>query len=78
MRDNDVIGCCRDDQQQLVYSKKKNGLGVRKENVIVYCDVNVKKKYKSLEYNKPCVCESLIHRTTKSSECLLNVQYNDN
>ena len=30
-----------------------------------------------LQYTKPCICGSLVHRNTESSDCLLNTQYLD-
>ena len=30
-----------------------------------------------LQYSKPCICGSLVHRNTESPDCLLNTQYLD-
>ena len=60
----------------VIYYKegKKTGFGVRKDNVVYY---QFKERTTMLMYDKPCLCGSLTHRTTRNSQCLLNTQYED-
>lgn len=54
--------------------EKKTGLGVRKDNLVYY---QLKERTTMLMYDKPCLCGSLTHRTTRSAKCLLSTQYED-
>ena len=57
------------------YKKKKTGFGVRKDNLIYYQLGD--RSTTMLMYDKPCLCGSLTHRTTRDLKCVLNVRYAD-
>jgi len=55
--------------------------GVRKSEYVMHYGIvssSCKKKGRMLKHNKPCLCGSLQHATTKHRNCLLNPQYDDN
>ena len=57
----------------------KHNKGVMKKDTLVYeknHDRNFRRDY-ILHYSRPCLCGSLLHRNTKSLDCLLNPQYLD-
>ena len=58
----------------IYYKEKKTGFGVRDDNLIYY---HLRDRTTMLMYDKPCLCGSLTHRTTRDSKCLLNVKYVD-
>lgn len=60
--------------QVIYYEKKTRGFGVRKDNLIFY---QIQDRRMMLMYDKPCVCGSLTHRTTRDSRCVMNDQYID-
>ena len=64
----------RNDREIIYYTKRKIGFGVRKDNVI---HMRITSHKNELVYSRPCVCGSLTHRTTKHSNCFLNVRYMD-
>jgi len=70
LKENDSISV------HVIYYKeeKKTGFGVRKDNLVYY---QFKERTTMLMYDKPCLCGSLTHRTTRNSKCLLNKQYED-
>ena len=59
----------------IYYKEKKTGFGVRNDNLVYYCQLN--DRATMLMYDKPCLCGSLTHRTTRDPRCLLSVQYVD-
>lgn len=60
--------------QVLSYKEKKRGFGVRNDNITFY---QIKDRRMILMYDKPCLCGSLTHRTTRNSKCVLSDQYVD-
>ena len=65
-----------DTRGKIFYLTKKNnsGLGVRNPKTEYMIKTN---PVSMLLYQKPCVCGSLSHRTSKDPDCLCNDIYND-
>ena len=62
------------------YRNRNKALGVRKNNIDHYILEQKKKSVFSdhmLNYNKPCLCGSLQHATTRHLDCYLNRRYED-
>ena len=65
-----------DTRDKLFYlTKKDKCVGVRKKEIVYMTKMNPVSSM--LLYNKPCVCGSLSHRTTKDPECFCNDMYID-
>ena len=69
MKESDTLSV-----QVISYKEKKRGFGVRNDNITI---CQIKDRRMMLMYDKPCLCGSLTHRTTRDSKCLLNVKYAD-
>ena len=57
------------------YSKNNLRKGVRKDNVDL-CGTETRFD-RELRFDRPCICGSFLHRSTRSSNCLLNKQFLD-
>ena len=65
-----------DTRDKIFYlTKKDKCVGVRKKEIVYMTKMNPVSSM--LLYNKPCVCGSLSHRTTKDPECFCNDMYID-
>ena len=54
------------------HREKMKPLGVRQDHMTHYI---FKQKNNGLSYNKPCLCTSVFHASTKHQDCPLNPKY---
>ena len=59
--------------RNIYYLNSFRNLGVKNDQ-ITYCLVHQNTIY---TYEKPCVCGSLHHSSTRHHDCVLNVRYDD-
>lgn len=51
--------------------------GVRKNEIVLYEPPKKRVDVNMLHFDRPCLCGSYLHRSTRSLYCLLNTQYLD-
>ena len=59
----------------IVYCDYNTRQGVRTDKLVLCQPVRFNREM--LLFNKPCLCGSLLHRSTKSLQCFLNERYLD-
>ena len=67
---------------RVIHKNKREGVGVNRDTIyiryrVVNCGERNHMSKNVLNYNKPCLCGSNLHATTRSKSCFLNKKYMD-